>query len=319
MTANQTFNPSELRIPADMIDPTLANKPNSGSADAAPANRELVGRRGSAPIEKSRAADEYLVSGRSPAPLCKRFHAVRTGTVESLIAADDRQRVLDTDLTPWRMICALHMRSAAGVEATATGWLAGPRTIITAGHHVHNRDFFDGWADSIEVSAGRNRSALPFSQFTATHFAACDRWVESADPDFDIGCIQLDLPLGDLTGWFGLASPAPSELETALVNVGGYPADRGDGTEQYFHANRVLHVGDRRIYYDIDTFGSQSGAPVWIHRTPSAPPVVIALQANGTVGGPFDLGSTANSTPRITPEIFDMINTWIHEDISVAA
>ncbi len=305
-----------------MINLTPVSKPRSDAvsqAEMRPADRELVGRRGSAPVDKSRAAADYLRSGKSAEPMRRRFSAVRNGAVESVIGADDRQRVLDTDLAPWRMICALRMRSPTGAETTATGWLAGPRTVITAGHHVFHQGFYGGWADSIEVSAGRNRSAFPFSRFTATHFAAVDQWVKNADPDFNIGCIQLDRPLGDLTGWFGVASLTPSELNSSLVNISGYPADRGDSTEQYFHANRILHVGDRGVFYDIEMSGAQSGAPVWIHRTPSAPPVVVALQAHGTGGTPFDLGIAANSAPRITPEIFDMIKRWTHEDKSVAA
>lgn len=280
---------------------------------------ELVGRRGSAPVERARAEAGHLVAGRSPVPVRKRYGAIKAGALESIAEADDRQRVANTELTPWRMICALRMHAPSGAVATGTGWLAGPRTIITAGHHVYHQGFHGGWADSIEVSAGRNRDELPFSTFKATRFAAIDRWVENADPDFDIGCIQLDQPLGDLVGWFGVASQPPSELESTLVNISGYPADRGEGCEQYVHANRILHAGDRRIFYDVDTFGAQSGAPVWIHRTPSAPPVVVAIQSYGTGGTPFDLGPAANSAPRMTPEIFDMIKTWVQQDLSVAA
>lgn len=315
-------NPSDQQVFADMIKLTQISKTGSngtGHAGDLPAERELVGRRGSAPIEKSRAAADYLVSGKSAKPLRAGSGAARTDATEGMIGADDRRPVLDTDMTPWRMICALRMRSPAGAETTATGWLAGPRTIITAGHHVFHQGFYGGWADSIEVSAGRNRSARPFSRFAATHFAAIDRWVTDADPDFNIGCIQLDRPLGDLTGWFSLASLTASELDSALVNISGYPADRGKGAEQYFHANRILKSGDRRVFFEFDTFGEQSGAPVWIHRTPSAPPVVVAMQDYGTGGTSFDLGMAADSATRITPEIFDMINIWIHEDISVAA
>ena len=320
--SNREFNPSDPWVYAEMIKLTPISKPRSEAGEPAAArseDRERVGRRGTAPVERSRAAADYLVAGKCPEPMQRRVSAVKMGAFESTVGADDRQRVLDTELPPWRMICALRMRSPTGAVATGTGWLAGPRTIITAGHHVHHQGFHGGWADTIEVSAGRNRSALPFSRFQATRFAAIDRWVQNADPDFDIGCIQLDRPLGELVGWFGVAALTPAELLSARVNISGYPADRGDGTEQYFLANRILHVGDHRVVYDIDTHGAQAGAPVWIHRTPSAPPVVVAVQAYGTGGTPFNLDLAANSAPRIIPEIFDMIQTWVHEDNSVAA
>ncbi len=106
-------------------------------------DRELVGRRGTAPAERSRAAADYLVAGKSPAPLRKRYSAIKAGAFESIVGADDRQRVLDTDLTPWRMICALRMRSPTGAVATGTGWLAGPRPILPAGPPVFPRGLPD--------------------------------------------------------------------------------------------------------------------------------------------------------------------------------
>lgn len=295
-----------------MNTPTPVSKSASEVANRAqvqPADRELVGRRGSAPADASQAAADHLVFGKCQEPLTRHLPAV---------GGDHRQRILETDLTPWRMICALRAFSPSGDLATGTGWLAGPRTIITAGHFVHNPGFHGGWAGSIEVSAGRNGPESPFSQFTATQFAAMDRWVTDADPELNIGCIQLDRPLGDLVGWFGVASPPVSELETARVNIGGYPAECGNGAEQYLQANRIRKSGDRSLFFDLDTVGGQSGAPVWIHRTPSAPPVVVAVQANCAEGNPFDPGMAPNSAPRINPETLDMIHTWIHEDGAVA-
>jgi len=305
-----------------MINPTSVSKPGSdtaGHAEPRIVHRELVGRRGSALADASRAATDHLVFGKRTDPLSKRFRTTGMGAIDSVDGAEDRHRILETDLTPWRMICALRTRSPSGSMACGTGWLAGPRTIITAGHFVHHQGFHGGWAESIEVSAGRNGSACPFSQFTTTQFTAMDRWVADANPDFNIGCIQLDRPLGDLVGWFGVASLTLSELAAARVNIGGYPADRGDGAEQHFQANRVRNIGDRSISFDLDTVGAQSGAPVWIHRTPSAPPVVVAVHANSAGGTPFDLGIAADSAPRIIPETLDMIHTWIQQDISVVA
>jgi hypothetical protein len=58
--------------------------------------------------------------------------------------------------------------------------------------------------------------------------------------------------------WVG-ALP-PDELQGYYVNVSGYPGDRGTGTEQYHHKNRVLQFSERRLFYDVDTFGGQGGA-----------------------------------------------------------
>lgn len=278
--------------------------------EAAPPQLIRDGGRGAAKPGASRAGRAFLVIGKGDS-ISARFGG---GVLESVIGVDMRERILETDLDPWRMVCALRMSSASGGSAIGTGWLAGPRTIVTAGHCVHHQGFFNGWAQTIEVSAGRNGSEFPFKTITSTRFSSVDLWVNTADPDFDIGCIHLDEPLGEQVGWFAFGSLPPAQLEGHMVNISGYPGDRGNGTEQYFHANRVLHVGDRRVFYDVDTFGGQSGAPVWIHETEDGPPVAVAIHAYGTGGTPFDLGITANSAPRIIPEVFNQITAWVDQD-----
>lgn len=255
----------------------------------------------------SRAAKHLLVRGKS-GPLRPRISAL-----ESVIGLDQRQRIFETDLDPWRMICSLNM--FAGLSgAIGTGWLVGPRTLLTAGHCVFSNTFFGGWADRIEIRAGRNGDEEPFAVVQSRRFSSVDRWVHSEDPDFDIGAIHLEEPLGDEVGWFAVGALPTDQLESFLVNISGYPGDRGNGREQYFHANRILRVTERRLFYDVDTFGGQSGAPVWIYEDEGAPPLAVGIHAYGTGGTPTSFGITANSAPRIIPEVLEQIKQWIAED-----
>lgn len=269
------------------------------------------------PSERSRAAKAHLVTGKSDRRITR---AASAGTaLESVIGLDDRTQIIETDLAPWRMVCALRMFAPGGGAAIGTGWLAGPKTIVTAGHCVHHSAFFGGWADRIEVSPGRDGSDFPFGTVSARRFSTLKRWVDEEDPNFDIGCIHLDQPLGDTVGTFGFASLTAEDLESRMVNISGYPGDRGNGQLQFFHANRILTVGARRIFYDVDTFGGQSGAPVWVQDDEDSPPVVVGIHAYGTGGTPFDLGITANSAPRIIPEVFDLIEGWVATEETVSA
>jgi V8-like Glu-specific endopeptidase len=284
--------------------------PESGrAAEAVPQRAVTPGGAGSSAPEVSRSLKLLAAKGKA-GPL--RGAAVRAG-IETIIGpTDDRVRVLDTELAPWRMICALRMRGQSGAGAIGTGWFVGPRTLLTAGHCVYSTQFFGGWASSIEVSPGRSGAAFPYRTVRSTRFSSVNRWVQSQDPDFDIGCIHLDEPFGNEVGWFGVGALAPDELEGYLVNVSGYPGDRGGGTEQYHHKNRILRVTERRLFYDVDTFGGQSGAPVWIHETDTAPPLAVGIHAYG-VGAAAD-GLEANSAPRIIPEVLEQIRTWVEAD-----
>ena len=264
------------------------------------------------PLSEPSRSLKFLAGKGKSDPLPGGMGAGRS-VLESIIGpTDDRVRILDTDFAPWRMVCALRMRGATGAGAMGTGWLVGPKTILTAGHCVFSNHFFGGWAATIEVSPGRNGSEFPFGTVASTKFSSIDRWVNNEDPDFDIGCIHLSEPLGERVGWFAVAALPPDELEGYLVNVSGYPGDRGMGTEQYHHKNRVLRVTERRVFYDVDTFGGQSGAPVWIYEADDSPPVAIGIHAYGVGGAPS--GLEANSAPRIIPEVLEQIRNWVEAD-----
>jgi glutamyl endopeptidase len=263
------------------------------------------------PVSERSRSFTFLVGKGKSGPL-PRGRGVGRSVLESIIDGDDRVRVLDTELAPWRMICALRMFGVSGSGAMGTGWFVGPKTILTAGHCVFSNYFFGGWASKIEVSPGRNGAEFPFGTVESRRFTSTDRWVNSEEPDFDIGCIHLDKPLDVGVGWFAVGALSPAELQDYLVNVSGYPADRGNGTEQYHHKNRVLRVTDRRVFYDVDTYGGQSGAPVWIHEKDDSPPIAIGIHAYGVDDSAG--GLKANSAPRIIPEVLDQIRKWVEAD-----
>jgi glutamyl endopeptidase len=263
---------------------------------------------GAATTEPSRSVQHLVAKGKS-GPIRPPF--------ETVINRDERVRILDTDLYPWRMICALRMRGPSGAGAIGTGWFIGPKTVVTAGHCVFSNYFFGGWASTIEVIPGLNgngSNGKPFGSVISTRFSSVDRWTEKEDPDFDIGCIHLDQDKGTEVGWFAIGALPPEELESYLVNISGYPADRGAGVEQYHNRNRVLRVSERRLFYEVDTYGGQSGAPVWIHENEGAPPLAIGIHAYGVGGTPADFGITANSAPRIIPEVLSKMTEWVNRD-----
>jgi V8-like Glu-specific endopeptidase len=295
-----------------MIELNSVTKPTSpfeALNAAEPAHRNVTtGSAGSATAEASRSL-QHLVAKEKSGPIRPPF--------ETVIGIDERVRILDTELAPWRMICALRMVGSSGAGAIGTGWFIGPKTVATAGHCVFSNYFFGGWAKTIEVIPGLNgnsSSARPYGSVTSIRFSSVDRWTEKEDPDFDVGCIHLDEPKGEEVGWFAVGSLPPDELESYLVNVSGYPADRGAGAEQYHNRNRVLTVSERRLFYEVDTYGGQSGAPVWIHEKEGAPPLAVGVHAYGVGGTPSGFGIKANSAPRIIPEVLKKMTEWIAQD-----
>src|SRR5688572_18710199 len=65
---------------------------------------------------------------------------------------DDRAEIPNTNDAPWRWICQLLMKFPKG-NYIGTGWLIGPRTVMTAGHCLYVSKA-GGWTQNIEVIPG---------------------------------------------------------------------------------------------------------------------------------------------------------------------
>jgi len=276
---------------------------------AAGPERDIIsGSSGEAADDESRASTHFLVRGTRPQPLRQ-----TRSILESILGdVDRRKQILETELAPWRMICSLEIVSQNGLDYVGTGWFVGPRTVITAGHCVYDPVELGGWAQQITVIPGRNGDVdPPFPTAVSTRFSTTDRWQEAQEPDYDYAAIHLDTDLGARTGSFGVGVLPDEDLKDRLVNVSGYPVSPGSGRSQYFHANRVKALTPRRLFYDIDTMGGQSGSPVWAYLDGATDPVVVGIHAYGVGGTPANLNIQANSGPRILPEVLDVIRGWI--------
>ena len=83
------------------------------------------------------------------------------------------------------------------------------------------------------------------------------------------------------------------------VNNSGYPGDKPSGT-QWWNANNVLAVTDRRLFYRLDTFGGQSGSPVWRFRDGQRH--IVAVHNTG--------GPVFNGSVRLVKPVFDNLVGW---------
>lgn len=88
-----------------------------------------------------------------------------------------------------------------------SGVMVMPRVAITAGRCVHQGaggDFaLDYW-----VQPGSDGASAPFGQAFGTLLIAFTDWTERSDPDYDVGFVVLDRPLGEQSGY---VSPARTD------------------------------------------------------------------------------------------------------------
>ncbi|WP_299133861.1 trypsin-like serine protease [uncultured Tenacibaculum sp.] len=219
---------------------------------------------------------------------------------EVVIGKDDRKKINGTTKYPWRAICSLKIKAKDGTSWIGTGFLIGPRTVITAGHVVYMHKH-GGWAKSIEVIPGRNGASKPFGSCKTSHFHSVKGWTKSKKRSNDYGAIILpkNCKFGNKVGYFGYANYNFFSLLGLKVNLSGYPGDKPAGT-QWWHCRRIKLVTPRTLVYNIDSAGGQSGSPVWKYKNGKR--YVVGIHTNGS--------SLGNSATRITSAVYKNLKNW---------
>jgi glutamyl endopeptidase len=228
---------------------------------------------------------------------------VPRSVLETVHGPDDRVQISATNVYPWRAHASLLITARDGSLWIGTGWFIGPHTLMTAGHVVYIKnsgvDGRDGFVRSIKVMPGRNGTTLPYGSVTTSNLRTVKGWADNGDEEHDYGAIILDTDLGATTGWFGFGVYSDATLTASVGNISGYPGDKPDGT-QWYAARRIASVAARKVYYDIDTFGGQSGSAVY--RIVDGKRYAFAVHAYG--------GATTNSGTRIVTPVYNNMVAW---------
>ncbi|HJW55315.1 MAG TPA: trypsin-like serine protease [Burkholderiaceae bacterium] len=225
---------------------------------------------------------------------------------------DRRIKVENPKSFPWNAVCSLMIEGENGKRQSGTGWLAGPRTVITAGHCVYSRHSLGGWATAIYAVPGRNGGFPHHHSSLSATFKTLEGWHGSTEVDFDIGCITLDKPLVGVEECLEMVDTIPPNLEGSLVTISGYPSDRSGGIYQYMHRGNITKSTSSRAYYDIDTAIGQSGAPLLIADTATRCWQVLGVHTNGFDSHAPD--SNVNCGPLLSQSIREKLREWITQD-----
>lgn len=279
----------------------------TGSAQAAGAGNVVVsdgtvvavaesGARGIAPAPGS----GKLSPSGGPAAVLPSLEA---GTqTESIIGRDTRSQVSPTTTFPARAHTLITF-TQGGQSFRCSGALVGRRTVLTAGHCVHEGNS-GRFSTNVRVYPGANGSSSPYGSCAATKLATHANWVASRDHRYDWGLIQLACTVGTTTGWLGM-SAAAAVGDGTLVQ--GYPGDKPN--TQWFSWNGSTAIDGRKLFYRNDTIGGMSGSPVtqFVNVSPCESLCVVAVHAYGTGIAP---DTASNSGTRMNSTIITQRNSF---------
>lgn len=227
----------------------------------------------------------------------------------SVIEPDTRKVVTQTTVLPNRTVVLISF--ADGREGTTyrcTGTMISANTVLTAGHCVFDGDPKGNWHKDFHVFPARNGPVAPFPTCGAKKLFALTGWVGSSDPDqarwFDLGAIKLDCNVGQETGWVSLSASTDSQLKGESLVV-GYPCDKTPEGRQWESKDRIRVSTERKLFYQNDTYGCMSGAPVFVGGK------LVAVHTSGLYGE--EPWASNNSGTRITSSDIAALLAWIRD------
>lgn len=201
---------------------------------------------------------------------------------------DGRRRVLNTRAFPFAAVCHVERDFGDGTWSGCSGFLVGPRTVVTAGHcissPVRRRLKLSHVPRQIRVWAGRDGANAPFGFTNGAQWFVHSSYARSADPQHDLGLILLAQAVRYGGPYFELVSPPSRELarirQRRLLHISGYPGDKPRGT-QWTHEERLDSFDARRLLYTVDTCPGHSGSPVWVEAWNGRPASAIGVHVAG--------------------------------------
>lgn len=265
-----------------------------------------------------RFSPSFAGTSTSMAPQLNDGSAGMPAGIESVIGPDGRVRVNDTESYPASAIGQIEL-TQNGEQLICTGWLIDPNTILTSGHCAY--DPSPAGNDIIEsaiFAPGRNGAVDAFGTCDVVTAYSPAGWRIDGKFTADWALMQLgtfatgaqegftDCPIGDTVGWLGYFWKAGADgLKGLKVRVEGYPGDKPFGTQ--WKMNGTISASNKNMaYYTMDTFGGQSGSPVFVPNRGTCGPCGAAIHSYG-VGLPGP-GATRNAGPRITKSKFMLIS-----------
>ncbi len=220
---------------------------------------------------------------------------------------------------PWRANVKLYMTFNSGRKASCSGVMIDSMHVLTAGHCVHEILRGGTWASSIVVVPAYDTGDRPYGDASAVELHSWTGWTQRSEFDHDVGVIDLDRPVGALTGWFGYGYHNNPDFYTGNVfNSAGYPGEYPyDGKSMYYWSGNFdstesisgLWYGNE-VHFNNRSYGGQSGSGMYSFDGKSSR-IVYAVLSNGVdqPGGP-------TGCPRLTSDKFmDVRDNIIGDDI----
>jgi glutamyl endopeptidase len=247
---------------------------------------------------------------------------------------DLRVRINPTTVEPYYWIGQLEIGFPGDKKSDpkwqGTGTLIGSNLVLTCAHNLYDAEL-GGYATAVTFYPGRNGQS-PGTEVTGAKWVVPDEYIQSPPPQpsrngtvntsatqylFDFGLVWLSKELHPEGEHFpGMYAATDNELAHKPLDIAGYPVDKALNTMWNCGGNLHSGTSDELLFYEISTYGGQSGAAVralFPKKNPSFPdiPWIVGIHVAGKKkpNGAPDI----NFAVRLNQDIVNRILGWMQK------
>lgn len=220
--------------------------------------------------------------------------------------ADNRIRVENSDKWPNSVHGFVHCKENGNSSYYGTGIMVTPYLVLTAARNLWDTDTKKE-AKKVTFIPARNGDTRPFNTIKVQHFYIPEEYKNNNKSEEDYAILVLKQPVGERTGYFGLAFLCDKKLLTKTLCIIGYPADKNptQGTHFLWKGTGQATACNRdSVRYQISTSQGQSGSGVWYQETQDEYYVVGVHVCKK----PSD-----SEAVRLTGDRYQRIRNWIRD------
>ncbi len=228
------------------------------------------------------------------------------GTNENIVSAKDGRTKVEKPAKWPNSVHGVVSFKFNGAVHWGTGTMIGPNVVLTAGHNLYSHKY-KAYAENPQFLPGMNGCVLPFGLIEVEQYYVSPRYIKDEKEDY--GILILKEPIGEETGYFGLACLAPEEIKSKQINVTGYPGDKVASQpniyEMWGMEGEASHIDESQnyIHYLIDTGTGQSGSGVWYQEEENY--YVCGVHVSGT--------HFVNTATLLTRTMYQQIHMWLQK------
>jgi V8-like Glu-specific endopeptidase len=231
---------------------------------------------------------------------------------ETVIGADDRVRVTDTQSFPWNTVGYVLNRYPGGSQYRGTAFLVSPHVSLTNMHMIYNAER-GGFISEARLAPGQlqltNGGSVtrPYGFHEAVAWGHNQAYID-AGAGYTTTHIQNDyaaLFFDQNFSSLGISTymPLVFNQSPSYIHLSGYPSTaHGSGTSAQWHSeSSVVSVFSRYVTYTADTSGGNSGGPVW--EVVNGVRRLVAIHSFGS--------TNHNGGPRLVTVNQSLIEGWM--------